>query len=233
MGGIDLDPCADPLKRVPATLHYTKEDDGLEKAWAGRVFLNPPYSGSSHWFKHLCIYAESGAVTEALLLVPITALGSKGARLLMKRTASCLTLFDRSFNFLGEDYQELPTNSPIPLCLVYVGANAGRFLDLTTDRGCGCLSINHTPATRRSNVVIAENPFSLSVQPHVSAVQLAARNHTESLYSINSLLAKRPNRVFCSLGIVAALGKVRSILPIDLWRLETRRRGTTTLTYCF
>ena len=57
-----------------------------------------------------------------------------------------------------------------------------------------CLSINHTPATRRSNVVIVENPFSLSVQPHVSAAQLAAKNHIGNLHSINSLLANRLNR---------------------------------------
>ena len=43
MGGIDLDPCADPRKRVPATRHFTKEDDGLEQNWSGRVFLNPPF----------------------------------------------------------------------------------------------------------------------------------------------------------------------------------------------
>lgn len=159
MGGIDLDPCADPLKRVPATQHYTKEDDGLERAWAGKVFLNPPYSGSSHWFKHLCIYAESGAVTEAMVLVPVTSLGSKGARLLMKRTASCLTLFDRSFNFLGMDYEELPTTSPIPLCLVYIGTNATRFLEHTSDRGYGMLVHKPHPRHFQKQCAYCGKPF--------------------------------------------------------------------------
>ena len=137
LGAIDLDPCADPQKRVPARQHFTKADDGLEKAWKGKIYLNPPYSGATKWFKHLCLYMESGAVTEAIVLVPITSLGSKGARLLMKRTANCLTLFDRSINFLDENYQEMSTTSPIPLCLIYCGNNSEKFLQITDDRGYG------------------------------------------------------------------------------------------------
>ena len=29
MGGIDLDPCADPDRRVPASNHFTKDQNGL------------------------------------------------------------------------------------------------------------------------------------------------------------------------------------------------------------
>jgi hypothetical protein len=139
MGGIDLDPCADPLKRIPASTHFTKADDGLEQAWAGRVFLNPPYSGATKWFKHLTIYKEAGTVTEAVILVPITTLGNKGARLLMKRTATCLTIFDRSINFLDADYSELASATPIPLCLIYCGKNTDTFLSLTQPYGYGLL----------------------------------------------------------------------------------------------
>ena len=39
MGGIDLDPCADPGRRVPAAAHYTAEDDGLSRPWVGKVYL--------------------------------------------------------------------------------------------------------------------------------------------------------------------------------------------------
>lgn len=139
MGGIDLDPCADPQKRVPAVTHFTKAVDGLSKAWAGRVFLNPPYSASSQWLKHLCLYVEAGTVPEAMVLVPVTSVATKSARLLMRDYASCLVIIDRTTNFLGADYRQLPTSSPIPLCLVYLGPNSRCFLDLAGRSGAACI----------------------------------------------------------------------------------------------
>ena len=35
LGTIDLDPAADPKRRVNARIHFTKEDDGLSKDWGG------------------------------------------------------------------------------------------------------------------------------------------------------------------------------------------------------
>jgi hypothetical protein len=45
LGRFDLDPCAAPEPRpwTTADRHYSKADNGLEKPWEGRVFLNPPY----------------------------------------------------------------------------------------------------------------------------------------------------------------------------------------------
>ena len=46
LGDIDLDPasCDMAQRTVQATTYYSKEDDGLAQQWAGRVWLNPPYS---------------------------------------------------------------------------------------------------------------------------------------------------------------------------------------------
>ena len=46
MGGIDLDPasCEKAQENVKAGSFYTAEDNGLEKRWFGKIWLNPPYS---------------------------------------------------------------------------------------------------------------------------------------------------------------------------------------------
>lgn len=42
-GAFTLDPCAD-ASNAKCPRYFTKEDDGLQKSWAGeRVFMNPPY----------------------------------------------------------------------------------------------------------------------------------------------------------------------------------------------
>lgn len=45
LGKFDLDPCAPekPLWQT-AGIMYNRKDNGLEKEWFGRVWLNPPYS---------------------------------------------------------------------------------------------------------------------------------------------------------------------------------------------
>jgi ParB family chromosome partitioning protein len=46
MGAIDLDPasCDFAQEAVKASSYYTKDDNGLQLEWHGRVWLNPPYS---------------------------------------------------------------------------------------------------------------------------------------------------------------------------------------------
>jgi len=44
LGGIDLDPASSTAanKRIGASYIYSREDNGLEQPWFGRVYLNPP-----------------------------------------------------------------------------------------------------------------------------------------------------------------------------------------------
>jgi len=139
MGAIDLDPCADPLKRVPAANHYTKTDNGLERSWSGRIFLNPPFSKVPIWIKTLSLFIASGSVSEAIVLLPITSIVNKSSRLLMRQQAEAFALFERNIQFLDETYKEMPPNTFIPSVLIYAGNNYFKFAKAIGKTGVLCL----------------------------------------------------------------------------------------------
>lgn len=79
LGTIDLDPASCKIAQltVKAKAYYTKEDNGFDQEWRGRVWLNPPYSKSKIsnksnqqlWSQRLAQDYRVGKVTEAILLV--------------------------------------------------------------------------------------------------------------------------------------------------------------------
>lgn len=76
VGGFDVDPCsgAEPVPLAPT--QFTKEDDGLSKAWHGNVFVNPPWStngdGSAKhdWLRKARNEANREAVDRVIVLIP-------------------------------------------------------------------------------------------------------------------------------------------------------------------
>jgi len=73
LGEIDLDPAssAEANAIVKAAKFYSADDDGLKQAWAGRVWLNPPYASGlvDHFAMKLLASLHEGDVTAALVLV--------------------------------------------------------------------------------------------------------------------------------------------------------------------
>lgn len=72
LGEIDIDPasCEKAQETVKAKAFYSKKDNSLGREWAGRVWLNPPYSqpAISDFTSKLVADLNSGAVTSAILL---------------------------------------------------------------------------------------------------------------------------------------------------------------------
>lgn len=60
IGGFDLDPCCVPSS-AKAPRFFTLADDGLAQSWAGRVWLNPPYSKMGDWMAKAHATAAAGA----------------------------------------------------------------------------------------------------------------------------------------------------------------------------
>ena len=73
LGAIDLDPASSPEanETVQAAQILTEDDDGLERDWHGRVFLNPPYGRglTSKFTIKLIDEQAAGNVTAAILLI--------------------------------------------------------------------------------------------------------------------------------------------------------------------
>jgi phage N-6-adenine-methyltransferase len=73
MGDIDLDPASSDFanRTIKAKRYHTMQDDGLVHAWAGRVWMNPPYSGDlvGRFITKLCQHLDAAEVTQAVVLV--------------------------------------------------------------------------------------------------------------------------------------------------------------------
>ncbi len=72
MGDIDLDPASsiEAQRVVQAKSFCTEHEDGLKRAWSGRVWLNPPYKLNlvRAFTERLLEHISSGKVSQAILL---------------------------------------------------------------------------------------------------------------------------------------------------------------------
>ena len=103
MGSIDLDPssCDVANRVVQATRFYTKDDDGLHQAWAGRIWFNWPYGGSLHeWVAKLDKEIIAGRVTEALGIC--YAVADRKWYQHLERLAQAVCLTDHRVRFYNE-----------------------------------------------------------------------------------------------------------------------------------
>ena len=66
--GFTLDPCS-THENAKCHLHYTKDDDGLEKDWGGQVVsCNPPYGRELKQWVKKC--HDEGKKTTVVMLIP-------------------------------------------------------------------------------------------------------------------------------------------------------------------
>lgn len=71
MGGFDLDPAAGCEPTPIADDRYTREDNGLAQPWYGTVWLNPPFSDKTPWYKRLVSQYRNGGVDRAVALATV------------------------------------------------------------------------------------------------------------------------------------------------------------------
>lgn len=128
LGEIDLDPCSNPQKSVPARRHYTFEDDGLKQEWAGSVFINPPYSCPGTWVAKLEAEYYAGRVRQAIALLP-AATDTKWQSPILERSEQVICFWKGRIKFLDKDFNpKLPARQSH--ILIYYGNNQERFREV-------------------------------------------------------------------------------------------------------
>lgn len=70
-GPFDLDPCCE-VRTAKAPHFFTRKDDGLKRAWFGRVFVNPPYGEKNlrAWMEKAWKESQSQRTHGVICLVP-------------------------------------------------------------------------------------------------------------------------------------------------------------------
>jgi hypothetical protein len=122
LGEFDLDPCAAPAPRPWACARHNCDRGGLELAWFGRVWLNPPFDRYQvgAWLKRLADHGNGIALLHARTETDWFQAAWTSAR-------AILFLNDR-IKFCLPDGTEQPANSGAPVVLVAWGENNVRAL---------------------------------------------------------------------------------------------------------
>jgi hypothetical protein len=130
LGSIDLDPCSDDARTVPAAVHYDRRIDGLAGPWHGKVFCNPPYGRGSvipRWLEKFAGERDCGRMHEGILLVPART-ETEWFRILWGADALC-------FWHGRIQFGTSKVNAPFPSVLGYFGKNRTRFMAEFCDAG--------------------------------------------------------------------------------------------------
>lgn len=135
MGGIDLDPASSDAanRTVQARTYFTAETNGLDKPWAGNVWLNPPYSSELIGQFVDKLVAERENIQQAVVLVN-NATETKWFSALAS-AASAVVFPGCRIKFYAPD---VDAGSPLQgQAFLYLGENDEKFLNVFSKFGWG------------------------------------------------------------------------------------------------
>jgi phage N-6-adenine-methyltransferase len=129
MGEITLDPASSELANtvVKANDYFTIETNGLDKAWQGKIWVNPPYSSDlvSKFIDKLIEFCKSEDVDEGIVLVN-NATETKWFQSLIEIASAICFTFGRVKYWCPEGNQGAPLQGQ---AIVYIGDNPIGFRD--------------------------------------------------------------------------------------------------------
>lgn len=132
LGAIDLDPASSEKANltVGARKYFTIDDEGLARSWAGRVFLNPPFSRMAEFMKKAAYEYEDGAV-DALVLIGSTGCISAGYTKSVEPYAMWVPYGRPNFTHASGKSNSSPSRGTI---VWYLGDDIDRFVMATKNR---------------------------------------------------------------------------------------------------
>lgn len=135
MGGIDLDPasCPPANKVVRADAIYTRDVNGLNFEWHGRVYLNPPYGTEGPLFvAHLMDEVAAGRTTEAIVCLNANSQESRWFQPLWDHTLCFVRGRVHFYNSFTDEKPPAPNKGTV---FVYLGPNDDRFVEVFSSFG--------------------------------------------------------------------------------------------------
>lgn len=129
MGRIDLDPASSERanKVVQAGKYYDAEQNGLDKFWAGKVWMNPPYATEliRKFISKFVTHVSNGDIKEGIVLVNNATETNWFNELIS--VASAVVFPNGRIKFI--DVNGEPSGSPLQgQAVVYIGDNAEKFM---------------------------------------------------------------------------------------------------------
>lgn len=136
MGGVDCDPASNEAANliVKATKYFTAKDDGLQRTWGKRVFMNPPYAQPiiGEFAKAVVKKYTSGEIEQACVLVNNATETEWGQALLGIASAVCF--LKGRVKFLDGDGK--PVGAPLQgQMMLYLGIDIDDFCHIFSSRG--------------------------------------------------------------------------------------------------
>lgn len=142
MGGIDTDPATSEIanRTVQAAQIFTAEEDGRDKVWQGRVWMNPPYAQPliSDFAEAVASKFEAGEIEQACILVNNGTETQWFQRMLSCASAVC---FPKSrIKFVDPDGN--PSGAPLQgQAIIYMGDNVSEFSEAFGQEGAVLVNV--------------------------------------------------------------------------------------------
>ncbi len=114
---------------IPATVHYTRKQNGLKKKWIGKVWLNPPFGRDViEWFEKLAHELESGRTTEVIVLWKAALETNAGRYLVRIPEYKVSAVPDARVNYLSGEKKGGGEGASFTTMLHYLGPDESRFI---------------------------------------------------------------------------------------------------------